>query len=49
MIPIIALTAKAMPGDKEKAIEAGCSDFVPKPVEIDHLLSIIKKWISKEE
>jgi CheY-like chemotaxis protein len=45
-IPIIALTAKAMPEDREKSIEAGCSDFVPKPVESEHLLNVILKWTS---
>ena len=43
-LPIVALTAKAMPGDKDKAREAGCDDFVPKPVEQDDLLSVLRRW-----
>jgi len=44
-IPIIALTAKAMPGDRDKAINAGCSDFIAKPVEPDQLLDKMVEWI----
>ncbi|MFF4486113.1 HAMP domain-containing protein [Streptomyces sp. NPDC001544] len=40
-LPIIALTAKAMPGDREKAIDSGADGYVPKPVNVDRLLSVI--------
>ncbi|MDI3422302.1 HAMP domain-containing protein [Streptomyces luteolus] len=47
-LPIIALTAKAMKGDREKAIQSGASDYVTKPVDPDHLLSVMERWMSGE-
>ncbi|MER5944209.1 HAMP domain-containing protein [Streptomyces sp. NPDC001928] len=44
-LPIIALTAKAMKGDREKAIESGASDYVTKPVDPDHLLAVMDQWM----
>ncbi|MCT2590554.1 HAMP domain-containing protein [Streptomyces sp. N2-109] len=44
-LPIIALTAKAMKGDREKSIESGASDYVAKPVDTDHLLSVMGQWM----
>ncbi|MCA2200934.1 HAMP domain-containing protein [Streptomyces sp. SMS_SU21] len=47
-LPIIALTAKAMKGDREKAIESGASDYVTKPVDPDHLLTVMEHWMRGE-
>ncbi|MFB7560731.1 HAMP domain-containing protein [Streptomyces brevispora] len=47
-LPIVALTAKAMKGDREKAIESGASDYITKPVDPDHLLSVMEGWMRGE-
>jgi CheY-like chemotaxis protein len=46
-IPIIALSAHAMAGDREKALEAGCDEFDTKPIDFDRLLNKMKKLVSQ--
>ncbi len=46
-LPIIALTAKAMPDDQERCIEAGASDYMAKPLDVDKLLSLVRVWMPR--
>jgi CheY-like chemotaxis protein len=46
-LPIIALTAKAMPDDQQRCIDAGANDYMAKPLDVEKLLSLVRVWMPK--
>jgi CheY-like chemotaxis protein len=44
-LPIVAVTAKAMKGDRERCLEAGASEYITKPVDTQQLLSLLRVWL----
>jgi CheY-like chemotaxis protein len=45
-LPVVFLTAQAMPGDRERSLTAGASEYVTKPVDLDHLLAVMRSWLA---
>jgi two-component system cell cycle response regulator DivK len=46
-IPLVALTAHALPGDRQRAMDAGCDEYVTKPMDLDDLVETVQYWVNK--
>jgi len=47
-IPLIALTAHALPGDRQRAFDAGCNEYITKPMDLDELVEAVDYWVIKQ-
>jgi len=47
-IPLIALTAHALPGDRQRAMDAGCDEYITKPMDLDDLVEAVDYWVIKQ-
>ncbi len=47
-IPLIALTAHALPGDRQRAMDAGCDEYITKPMDLGELVETVHYWVSKK-
>jgi Response regulators consisting of a CheY-like receiver domain and a winged-helix DNA-binding domain len=45
-LPVVFLTAQAMPGDRDRSLTAGASEYVTKPVDLDRLLAVMRSWLA---
>ena len=46
-IPLVALTAHALPGDRQRAMDAGCDEYITKPMDLDELVEAVNYWVNK--
>ena len=46
-IPVIAVTAHALPGDRQRAMDAGCDEYITKPMDLDELVETVQYWVNK--
>ncbi|MCA2001140.1 MAG: response regulator, partial [Chloroflexi bacterium] len=48
-IPLIALTAHALPGDRQRAMDAGCDEYITKPMDLEDLVEAVQYWLGKRQ
>jgi len=47
-IPLVALTAHALPGDRQRAMDAGCNEYITKPMDLGELVETVTYWVNKK-